>query len=338
MGRILVTGGAGYIGSHIVRLLAETGRDVVVVDDLSAGHRAAIGEVPLIVSDFADPEMLERELTGGRVECIVHMAAFCEVGESMAHPASYYANNLSASLAMLDAACRHGVRGIVFSSTAAVYGEPAELPITEDHPLLPTNPYGETKLAFERALEWHHHAYGISYVSLRYFNAAGAHPSGEIGEDHRPESHLVPRLLAAVLHENADPMPIFGDDYPTPDGTCVRDYIHIVDLAQAHLLAMDAMERDRGLAEAFNLGNGEGFSVRQVAQEVERVTGRRPPTHLAPRRPGDPATLVASADRITERLGWRPEFPTLESIIRTAWDWHREHPHGYRGGGGGRDG
>lgn len=329
MGKVLVTGGAGYIGSHIVRLLAETGRDVAVVDNLCNGHREAIGEVPLIEADFGDVEMLDRELSGGRVEFILHMAAFCEVGESMAEPALYYANNLSRSLTLLDAAARHGVRGIVFSSTAAVYGEPTELPITEEHPRNPTNPYGESKLAFERALAWHQQAGGPDFVSLRYFNAAGAHPSGEIGEDHDPETHLIPRLLRAAQQDDAEPMPIFGDDYPTPDGTCVRDYIHIVDLAQAHLLAMEAIAEQSSRAETFNLGNGEGFSVRQVADAVEAVTGRRPPTRPAPRRPGDPATLVASATRITKRLGWRPEFPTLDSIIRTAWGWHRTHPRGY---------
>lgn len=334
MGRILVTGGAGYIGSHIVRVLSDRGQDVVVVDTLARGHRAALGGVRLIESDFADEAMLEAELAGGGVEFIVHMAAWCEVGESMEDPAKYYANNLTRSMRLLEAARRHRVRGIVFSSTAATYGEPRQTPITEDHPQRPTNPYGETKLAFERALDWYHRAYGIGYVALRYFNAAGAHPDGTIGEDHRPESHIVPRLLQGVL-EGERPVPIFGNDWPTPDGTCVRDYVHVVDLAQAHVLAIDALRSGDVQAEAFNLGSGEGFSVLQVIDTVGKVTGQRPPTRDAPRRPGDPATLVASSDRIRARLGWKPEFQTLTQIVSTAWEWHRTHPDGFGRSGSG---
>lgn len=328
MGKILVTGGAGYIGSHIVRVLADRDQDVAVIDNLSEGNRASIGSIELIESDFGDTAALDRALDGGGVEFIVHMAASCEVGESMEHPAKYYENNLTRSLTLLEAARRHGVRGIVFSSTAATYGEPREIPITEDHPQLPTNTYGETKLAFERALGWYHQAYGIRHVALRYFNAAGAHPDGTIGEDHRPESHIVPRLLRGVL-EGQQPVPIFGNDWPTPDGTCVRDYVHVLDLAQAHVLAIDAMRSGKAEAEAFNLGNGEGFSVLQVIDTVGKVTGKRPPTVEAPRRAGDPATLVASSDRIRERLGWEPGFPDLEQIVATAWEWHRTHPEGY---------
>ncbi|NIM01087.1 MAG: UDP-glucose 4-epimerase GalE, partial [Acidobacteria bacterium] len=325
MGAILVTGGAGYVGSHIVRVLTERGQDVAVVDDLSEGYRAAIGEVRLIESDFSNETMLDEELGSGDVEFLVHMAASCEVGESMENPAKYYANNLTASLRLLEAARRHGVRGIVFSSTAAVYGEPLKTPITEEHPQLPTNAYGETKLAFERALAWYHQAYGVRYVALRYFNAAGAHPDASIGEDHRPESHIVPRLLRGVI-EGQEPIPIFGNDWPTPDGTCVRDYVHVVDLAQAHVLAIEAMRSGDAEAEAFNLGNGEGFSVLEVIDAVGKVTGQRPATVDAPRRAGDPATLVASSDRIRQRLGWNPEFPALEEIVSTAWEWHRTHP------------
>jgi len=328
MGTILVTGGAGYIGSHIVRVLSDRGADVAVVDNLAEGNRAATGDVRLIESDFADEAMLEQELAGGDVEFIVHMAASCEVGESMENPSKYYANNLIGSMRLLEAARRHDVRGIVFSSTAATYGEPRQTPITEDHPQVPTNSYGDTKLAFERALGWYHQAYGIRYVALRYFNAAGAHPDGTIGEDHRPESHIVPRLLRGV-QQGQEPIPIFGNDWPTPDGTCVRDYVHVVDLAQAHVLAIDAMRSGDAQAEAFNLGNGEGFSVLQVIDTVGKVSGQRPPTRQAPRRSGDPATLVASSERIRARLGWEPEFPTLEQIVSTAWDWHRTHPDGY---------
>jgi UDP-glucose 4-epimerase len=328
MAKILVTGGAGYIGSHIVRVLADRGRDVVVVDNLSEGNRDAIGGVALIEADFADEAMLDRELADGKVDFIVHMAASCEVGESMENPAKYYANNLTRSLRLLEAARRHRVRGIVFSSTAATYGEPLEVPITESHPQRPTNPYGETKLAFERALAWHRQAGGPGYVALRYFNAAGAHPDGSIGEDHHPESHLVPRLLRGVL-EGQQEVPIFGNDWPTPDGTCVRDYVHVLDLAQAHVLALEALGAGELVAEVFNLGNGEGFSVLQVVDSVGRVTGQRPPTRFAPRRPGDPATLVASSDKIRGSLGWAPEYPELDTIVSTAWNWHRTRPGGY---------
>jgi UDP-glucose 4-epimerase len=328
MSKVLVTGGAGYIGSHIVRMLVESGREVVVVDDLSEGHREALGDVPLTVSDFGNAAALEGLLSDGSVDYVVHMAAYCEVGQSVVDPASYYHNNLVRSLSLFDAAVKFGVRGIVFSSTAAVYGEPDELPITESHPQKPTNPYGETKLACERALSWYHGAYGLRSVSLRYFNAAGAHPDADIGEDHANETHLIPRLIQAVVR-GSDPIPIFGEDYPTPDGTCVRDYVHVADLAQAHVLALDAMQDGSAACEAFNLGNGEGFSVRQVVDTIARVTGHRCPTRSAPRRAGDPATLVASSARIAERLGWRAAFPTLEEIVRTAWNWHRSHPHGF---------
>ena len=330
MGKVLVTGGAGYIGSHIVRQLVVEGHAPVVVDDLSNGHRAAVGGVPFVEGDFGDARLLEDLLGGGDVEFVIHMAAFCEVGESMQQPAAYYSNNLVASMALLEAARRHGVGGIVFSSTAAVYGEPHELPIVEDHPQNPTNPYGETKLAFERALAWYRQAYGSRYIALRYFNAAGAHPDGDLGEDHEPETHLIPRLLQSI-EQGGEPTPIFGDDYPTKDGTCVRDYVHVADLAQAHIRAMEAMRSGEVSGEAFNLGNGEGFTVQEVVETIARVTGERPPTTPAPRRPGDPAVLVASSSRAADRLGWRPEHPTLEAIVETAWNWHRRQPRGYDG-------
>jgi len=328
MGKILVTGGAGYIGSHIVSLLRDKGEDVVVIDNLSEGHRAAIGDTPLIEADFGDVEALAQVMRNGAVEFVVHMAAFCEVGQSMLDPAAYYANNVTRSLALLEAARLNGVTGIVFSSTAAVYGEPDELPVTEDQRQFPTNPYGETKLAFERALGWYRGAYDMRYVALRYFNAAGAHPNGEIGEDHAHETHLIPRLIQAA-QRGGESMPIFGDDYPTPDGTCVRDYVHVLDLAHAHVLALEAMRSGKVSGASFNLGNGEGFSVRQVADMVAEVAGAAPPTHIAPRRPGDPASLVASSARIRGELGWEPVFPGLSEIIRTAWAWHSSHPKGY---------
>ncbi len=331
MGKILVTGGAGYIGSHIVYRLSESGQEVVVLDNLSNGHREAVGDVPLVVGDFGDAALLERELVSNSIDFIVHMAAFCEVGESVSDPAIYYENNVSRSLILLEQARKHGVRGMVFSSTAAVYGEPEALPITESHPQRPTNPYGETKLAFERALTSYHRAYGFRCVALRYFNAAGAHPVAAIGEDHSPESHLLPRLLRAV--SAGEPVPIHGDDYPTEDGTCVRDYIHVVDLAEAHYLALEQMRRV-AIGEAFNLGSGRGFSVKQVVDVVGRVTGERPRTVVGPRRPGDPARLVASSERISADLGWKPSMPALEEIVETAWRWHRDHPHGYGESGG----
>jgi UDP-glucose 4-epimerase len=328
MADILVTGGAGYVGCHIVRELVERGESVIVLDDLSQGHREAVEGARLVEADFGDPATLDALMSQGAVEFVAHMAAFCEVGESMSAPAAYYANNLTSSLALLDAARRHGVRGIVFSSSAAVYGEPNEVPIPEDHPPRPTNPYGETKLAFERALAWYHRAYGIRSASLRYFNAAGAHPSGDIGEDHAIETHLIPRLLRAAA-EGGESTPIFGNDYPVRDGTCVRDYVHVVDLARAHVGAIAALRQGSLEAEALNLGNGAGFTVREVVDAIGSVVGRQPATHDAPRRPGDPASLVASSTRARERLGWRPEHPSLEAIVRTAWEWHRRHPRGY---------
>ncbi len=328
MPKILVTGGAGYIGSHIVRELTRSGHTPVVIDNLSQGHRAAIGSVPLVEADFGDSAVLDRTLADGEFEFVVHMAASCEVGESVADPAAYYENNLLRSLRLLEAVRRHAVRGVVFSSTAAVYGEPEQIPITEDHPQRPTNPYGETKLAFERALHWYRSAYGTRFVALRYFNAAGAHPDGDIGEDHAVETHLIPRLIQTVQRGN-DPTPIFGNDYPTRDGTCVRDYVHVMDLAQAHLLALDAMGEGRVEGEAFNLGNGEGFSVLEVVRTVGEVTGTEPATEAAERRPGDPATLVASSALAGKRLGWSPRFPSLAEIIGTAWNWHQRRPNGF---------
>lgn len=322
MAKILVTGGAGYIGSHIVRCLLDARREVVVVDDLSAGHAAAAGEADLVVGDFADRDVLDGLL--GDVDFVIHMAAHCLVGESVEDPARYYDNNVTRTLALLESARRHDVRGIVFSSSAAVYGEPDESPIPEDHPKRPTNPYGETKLVGERAMAWYHRAYGLRSVALRYFNAAGAHPDGSLGERHDPETHLVPILLEAA-RAGGPPPTIFGTDYPTVDGTCVRDYVHVMDLAAAHVAAVDAMEAARIGHDAFNLGNGAGFSVRQVVDVVRRVTGADLDVHEGPRRAGDPATLVASSERAHRELAWRPAHSDLDSIVRTAWTWHSAH-------------
>jgi UDP-glucose 4-epimerase len=328
MAKVLVTGGAGYIGSHIVRRLSEGGHSPSAIDDLSTGHRAALQGAPLREADFGDERALDELLGDGETEFVVHMAALCEVGESMRDPAAYYRNNVTRSLTLLEAARRHGVRGIVFSSSAAIYGDPETTPIAEEHPKRPTNPYGETKLAFERALSWYRQAYGMSFVALRYFNAAGAHPDGDLGEDHARETHLIPRLIGAT-RPGAEPMGIFGDDYPTKDGTCVRDYVHVVDLAEAHVLAIDLMLRKPETGEAFNLGNGAGFTVREVAEVVGAVVGSSVRTCSAPRRPGDPATLVASSERAGRHLGWKPSFPTLDAIVRTAWAWHHANPEGY---------
>ncbi|HEX4823235.1 MAG TPA: UDP-glucose 4-epimerase GalE [Candidatus Polarisedimenticolaceae bacterium] len=330
MSQVLVTGGAGYVGSHVARYLQEEARrDVIILDDLSFGHRAAAGRATFIEGDFGDASVLDGIFAGRSVDAVVHMAGSCLVGASMTDPAAYYANNVVKTLVLLDAMRKHDVKTFVFSSSAAVYGEPRDVPIREEHPCLPTNPYGETKLAIERVLQWYQRAYGLRHAALRYFNAAGAHESGEIGEDHGDrESHLIPRLLGSIVDGGA-PTPILGEDYPTSDGTCVRDYVHVMDLAEAHALALGAIERGTLESGAFNLGNGEGFSVREVVAAVTRVAGAAPPTERAPRRAGDPAILVASAERAIRRLGWRAKRPSLDAIVKTAWTWHRAHPQGY---------
>jgi len=322
---IFVTGGAGYIGSHTVRLLLEAGHKVRVFDNLSEGHAAAVPEGLLMEGDLADERRLAEALAGG-FDAVVHFAASCAVGESMANPEKYYWNNVVASLRLLAAMRQAGVGRIVFSSTAAAYGNPVRTPITEDHPTEPINVYGRTKLDFEHALASYAAAYGLGYASLRYFNAAGAAPDARIGEDHDPETHLIPIVLQAALGRR-DAVAIFGTDYPTPDGTCIRDYIHVYDLAQAHILALEAIRPGKGLV--FNLGNGAGYSVREVIEAARRVTGRPVPTKEGPRRAGDPAVLVASSEHIRRVLGWKPRYPALDTIIETAWRWHREHPDGY---------
>ena len=323
---VLLTGGAGYIGSHLVRALEAAGHRCVVYDNLTNGHAAAIGGVPLVQADVADGQALRQALGEHRIEAVIHLAAFIEAGESVIHPDKYFRNNTVIGLTLLDAMRDCGVRTLVFSSTAAVYGIPARVPILEEDRLDPINPYGASKLCVELMLRAYAAAYDLAIVSLRYFNVAGAHPAGDIGEDHDPETHLIPLVLQAPLGRR-EKIRIFGDDYDTPDGTCVRDYIHVCDLADAHLRSLDAAHA--GTARVFNLGNGAGFSVRQVIDTCRDVTGAEIPAETAPRRPGDPPQLVASSARATEELNWWPKHPTLEAIVAHAWVWHRNHPDGY---------
>ncbi len=324
--RILVTGGAGYIGSHAVRLFLSRGHDVWVYDNLTAGHRAAVPAGRLIVGDLAEAHRLDQALVEHRVEAVVHFAAFALVGESVADPAKYYRNNLANTLTLFDALRRHGAARFVFSSTCATYGVPESVPITEDEPQHPINPYGRSKLAVEHALADYAAAYGWGFAALRYFNAAGASPDGTIGEDHDPETHLIPLVLQAAAGRRPA-VQVFGTDYPTPDGTCVRDYVHVDDLAEAHLLALEKLAP--GVALRLNLGTGRGHSVREVIRVAEEVTGKKVPVKEGPRRPGDPPVLVAAAGRARRELGWRPRYAELRPIVETAWNWHRSHPDGY---------
>ncbi len=325
---ILVLGGAGYIGSHTVYELIAAGRDVVVADNLLTGFRAAVHpSARFYEADIRDRAALARIFEREDVEGVIHFAASSQVGESMADPLKYYDNNLCGTTALLEVMVAHGVDKIVFSSTAAAYGEPERVPILEDDPTKPTNCYGETKLAMEHMMGWVSRAHGLRYVALRYFNACGAHPGGAIGEAHSPETHLIP-LILQVPNGQRDSIAVFGDDYPTRDGTCVRDYIHVTDLAQAHILALDYLLRG-GENEVFNLGNGVGFTVSEVVEAARRVTGHPIPVEISPRRAGDPAQLVASSEKARAVLGWKPELDCLDTIISTAWAWHKRHPNGY---------
>lgn len=319
--RILVCGGAGYIGAHMVRRLQLDGHDVVVLDNLSTGHRAAVQGAGLVEADLLDAPELARVFDAHRFDCVMHFSARSLVGESMARPYEYYRANVTGTLNLLEAMQRAGVQRFIFSSTAAVFGTPRAPVIDETHPTAPINPYGATKLMVERVLADAATAHGLRSVSLRYFNAAGASPQGGIGESHVPETHLVPLAIAAAL-DTGRRLQVFGTDYDTPDGTCIRDYVHVDDLADAHVRAMDLTAREPG-AHAFNLGNGAGFSVREVIASVGRVSGREVPFEEAPRRAGDPPVLVASSTRARDVLGWTPQYRDLDAIVRTAWDWHR---------------
>ncbi|NPV70669.1 MAG: UDP-glucose 4-epimerase GalE [Firmicutes bacterium] len=330
---VLVTGGAGYVGSHVVRELLRAGRRVVVYDNLSTGHRSLVEAQPpgievFIAGDVRDADLLSRVMQDYGVTAVVHLAASSLVGESMRNPSPAFENNMVGGVRLLEAIRRCGVKDIVFSSSAAVYGEPESIPIEENHPCRPVNPYGETKLFIERMLAWHAKAYGLRYISLRYFNAAGADEAGDIGEDHNPETHLIPLLMRAALGA-IDKASIFGTDYPTKDGTAVRDFVHVSDLATAHVLALDALER--GVTGPVNLGAETGNTVLEVLAACERAAGKRIPVEMAPRREGDPVALVASTRRAAEILSWKPQRPSLEDIVASAWKWHSRNPHGFAG-------
>ena len=321
---VLVTGGAGYIGSVMVEQLLAHGHTAVVYDSLELGHRQAVAPEAILIQGYIqDKPRLIEAFKMHKIEAVIHMAAYALVGESVKNPQKYFQNNFVGGLSLLDAMLEAEVKKIVFSSTCATYGMPEKMPITEETPQKPVNPYGESKLAFERALKWYDEAYGIRSACMRYFNAAGA--SERYGEDHAPESHIIPNVLKVALGQ-ASHVNIFGEDYPTPDGTCIRDYIHIIDLAEAHILALKVIEEK---SRIYNLGYSNGYSVAEVVEMARQVTGRRIPTECAPRRPGDPPILIANSDKATLELGWMPQHSELDRIIESAWNWHLSHPNGY---------
>lgn len=324
---ILVTGGAGYVGSHAVAALLAKGEQVVVLDNLMQGHRDAVIGGELVVGDLRDEAVLDHVFTTYSIEAVIHFAANSLVGESMTNPGKYYHNNVYGMLCLLEKMKQYDVKKIVFSSTAACYGEPEVVPILEDAPTIPTNPYGQTKLAMEQMMKWYDSAYGMKWISLRYFNVAGAIDDAQIGEDHSPETHLIPIILQVALNKRPH-ISVFGNDFPTADGTCIRDYIHVCDLADAHLLALDKL-RDGADSNVYNLGNGSGFSVLEVIEVARQVTGHPIPAVIEGRRAGDPAVLIASSEKAQHELGWQPARDTLTRIIEDAWRWHTSHPNGY---------
>jgi len=327
MSSVLVTGGAGYIGSHTVKGLAAAGARVIVYDDMSAGHREATRHASAVVDgSIHDTPRLREVIRSNGVDAVMHFAAWLSVGDSVRDPAGYYRNNVVGALSVLEAMVAEHVRHLVFSSTAAVFGNPIETPISEAHPKAPINAYGQTKLAIEQALPHYDTAYGLRSMVLRYFNAAGADPEGELGEDHKPELHLIPKAVDAAL--GRDRFQIFGEDYDTPDGTCLRDFVHVTDLASAHVLALEAL-RSGAESTSYNLGNGRPTSVRNVIDSIERVAGRKVPFTSGSRRAGDPGILYASSDRIRRELGWTPRFEEIDVIVETAWRWRETHPFGY---------
>jgi UDP-glucose 4-epimerase len=325
--QILVTGGAGYIGSHAVRLFLERGHNLWVYDSLVYGHRAAVPADRLIVGDLNETHRIDQVLLEKNIDAVVHFAAYTYVGESVLQPAKYWQNNVVNTLNLMECLRRHSVKRFVFSSTAATFGTPDAMPITETTPQKPINPYGASKLTVERVLADYAHAYQWGFAALRYFNASGAHAGGAIGEDHTPETHLIPLVIQTAMGQRPH-IEIFGTDYATPDGTCVRDYIHVDDLADAHLLALEKLQP--GQQMHYNLGIGRGYSVREVIAAVEAVTGKKVPIKEGPRREGDPPVLVASSDKIQKELGWKPRYTDIKAIVETAWNWHKAHPKGYK--------
>lgn len=326
--KILVCGGAGYIGSHVVRVLVERGYQVVVLDNFSTGHLGAVPKEAVIEEgDIRDRVFLGQVFQAHPIDCVMHFCANSLVGESMVEPLKYYHNNVYGTLCLLETMVEQEVTRFVFSSTAAVYGEPEQSPITENSSKKPTNTYGETKLAVEKMLPWLDQAYGLKSMTFRYFNAAGAHPSGEIGEDHNPETHLLPLILKTALGQR-DKISIFGEDYPTPDGSCIRDYIHVMDIAAAHILGMEKLLAG-GESNIYNLGDGKGFSVKEVIARTRAITGEAFAVEIADRRAGDPVELIASSEKAHQELGWKPAHSDLDTIIKTAWKWHQNHPQGY---------
>lgn len=324
---VLLTGGAGYIGSHVVRALKGAGHKCVVIDNLCKGNQQAVAGVRLVKADVADGKKFRAAMKANKINLVIHLAAFIEAGESVTQPDKYFRNNTIIGLTLLDAMRDAGVKKMVFSSTAAVYGEAERVSIEETDRLAPTNPYGASKLCVEYMMQAYARAYGLGFVALRYFNVAGADPAGDIGEAHDPETHLIPLVLQVAAGKRKN-IKIFGDDYDTTDGTCVRDYIHVCDLADAHVLAAKAIEA--GMVKVYNLGNGEGFSVKEVIETCRTVTGEKIPAEVAPRRAGDPARLVASSEKAMRELGWKPKYPYLKEIIGHAWAWHSKHPNGYK--------
>ena len=325
--KVLVTGGAGYIGSHVVDLLIDRGYEVVVYDNLYTGHQEAVHkDAAFYKGDLLDRARLAEVFAAHKFDGILHFASHTLVGESMEKPWLYLRDNVVAASNLLEEATQRGVRRFILSSTANLFDNPERIPITAEERIVPGSPYGESKYMIERQLYWMDRIYGLKYCCLRYFNASGAHPNGHIGEDHTPEYHLIPIILQVALGQR-EKLTIFGNDYPTPDGTCIRDYIHVIDLAEAHILALEALAD--GQSRKYNLGNGKGYSIMEVLQTARDITGHPIPAEVGPRRPGDPATLIADSTRIMQELGWHPEFGSLRQIIETAWNWHRSHPKGY---------